>query len=99
MQKLREEYGPRGLQVVAVHLPRGEFDLNVEKVQAAIADLGITEPSAVDNERTIGEAFGVDAWPAYYLFDAQHKMRVRALGNFGVRMVERTLIRLFKAEQ
>ncbi len=95
LQELRDGYVPKGLQVVAVHMPRGEFDLDVEEVRRVAEELGVTEPCAIDNEHKIGIAFGVDAWPTYFLFDAERKLRRHARGNFGVRMVEQVLIRLF----
>lgn len=95
LQELRERYGPKGLRTVAVHMPRGPFDLDVEKVKKVATEIGITEPCAIDNEHEIGDTFGVDAWPAYFLFDAEGKLRRQAKGNFGVRMIEQALIRLF----
>jgi thiol-disulfide isomerase/thioredoxin len=95
LQILRDTYGPYGLQVVAVHTPRGDFDMDRESVKKVAAEIGITEPCAIDNERAIGDAFGVDAWPAYYFFDGEGKLRRRAVGNFGVRMIEQSLIRQF----
>ena len=95
LQNLRDKYGPKGLLTVAVHRPMNEGDLNVERVKQAISGMGVTEPCAIDNDHTIGDAFGVSAWPTYFLFDAENKLRRQAKGNFGVRMIEQALIRLF----
>ncbi len=49
VQKLQTKYGTFGLRVVAVHLPRGNADLNTALVRTVAAELGMTEPCAVDN--------------------------------------------------
>jgi thiol-disulfide isomerase/thioredoxin len=98
LQKLRDTYGEKGLQVVAIHMPRGEFDLDIEKVKAVAIELGVTEPCAIDNEHTLGERFGVDAFPTYFLFGADGRLKRHAKGNFGVRMIEQALLRMYGEE-
>jgi hypothetical protein len=73
----------------------GEFDLDEETVRKVAEDLGITEPCLLDNDHKIGDALGVDAWPTYFLFDEQGRLRRHAKGNFGVRMIEQALIRMY----
>jgi thiol-disulfide isomerase/thioredoxin len=92
----REQYGPQGLNVVAIHMPRQESDTNVEAVRADIAAMGITEPCAIDNEHTIGERFENQFWPAYFLFDAEGAMRSRTAGDAGLKMLEGALKRLME---
>ena len=99
LQKLRDEYGPKGLEVVAVHRPMGEFDLDEAKVLEVAKELGITEKLIFDNDHSIGDELKVDAWPTYFLFDKEGKMRRHAKGNFGVRMIEQALIRLFDEDE
>jgi thiol-disulfide isomerase/thioredoxin len=98
LQKLREEYGLKGLQVIGVHRPMGDFDLDEAEIRKVAAELGITEPCALDNDHKIGDALGVDAWPTYFLFDAEGRLRRYAKGNFGVRMIEQALIRMYGEE-
>jgi thiol-disulfide isomerase/thioredoxin len=99
LRKWEETYGPKGLKVVAVHMPRSEAELGVEKVKAAIAEYGITDPCAIDNEHEIGDRFQTAGlWPHYFLFDADGKMRSRAAGDAGLKMIEASLKRLFKAD-
>jgi thiol-disulfide isomerase/thioredoxin len=98
LQKLRDEYANKGLQVVAVHRPMSDFDLDIEEIQKVATHLGLTEPCALDNDHKIGDALGVDTWPTYFLFDAEGKLRRHAMGNFGVRMIEQALIRMYKED-
>ena len=95
LQKLRDEYGPKGLEVISVHRPMGEFDLDEAKVLEVAKELGITEKLIFDNDHSIGDELKVDGWPTYFLFDKEGKVRRHAKGQFGVKMIEQALIRLF----
>jgi hypothetical protein len=99
LREWKETFCPRGLKVVAVHMPRSEAELDVEKVKAAIAEHEITEPCAIDNDHEIGDRFQTAGlWPHYFLFDADGKMRSRAAGDAGLKMIDTSLRRLFEAE-
>jgi len=86
-----------GLRVVAVHVPRDEADRDVENVREAINTFNITEPCAVDNEHKLRDAFGNEEKdiPAYYLFDAEGKLRSFAAGENGLSIIATVLERLF----
>jgi thiol-disulfide isomerase/thioredoxin len=100
LQAWKETYGKQGLRFVAVHAPRGEDDLDAEKVRAAIAQFAIDEPCAIDNEHALVDRFQLNGlWPHYFLFDAEGKLRGRSAGNAGLAMVESSLKRLLEQEQ
>jgi hypothetical protein len=84
------------LRVVAVHMPRHEADTDVEAVREAVATYQITEPCAVDNEHRLRDAFQNEQGyvPAYYLFDAEGKLRGFAAGEFGLKVIGPALERL-----
>ncbi|HEX8458139.1 MAG TPA: redoxin domain-containing protein [Pyrinomonadaceae bacterium] len=88
------------LRVIAVHMPRYESDTDTEKVREAISLNNITEPCAVDNEHKLREAFQNEQGyvPAYYLYDAEGKLRSFAAGERGLSMVKATLERLLPAD-
>ena len=92
----RDELKAQGLRVIAVHMPRYEADTDVEAVRAAIATYNITEPCGVDNEHKLREAFQNDQGyvPAYYLFDAEGKLRSFAAGERGLDLLKAALDRL-----
>ena len=92
----RDELKEQGLRVVAVHMPRYEADTDVEAVRNAISIHGITEPCGVDNEHKLREAFQNNQGyvPAYYLFDAEGKLRGFAAGERGVDLLKATLDRV-----
>ena len=95
----RDQYGTDGLRVIAVHMPRYEADTDVEAVREAIARHNITEPCAVDNGHKLRDAFHNEHGyvPAYYLFDAEGKLKSFAAGERGLSMLTSALERLLAA--
>ena len=92
----REKYGPAGLRLVAIHMPRYPADVDVNAVREAVKQYGITDPSAIDNEHKLRDAFHNENGyvPAYYLFDEQHKLKSFAAGEYGVKVIEPALERM-----
>ncbi len=95
LQEFLDTYREQGLQLISVHMPRSEADMDVEKVKAAVKELGLTGPCAIDNDHTLGDRFQTGGvWPCYFLFDAEGKLRSRAAGALGIKMAENSLKRL-----
>jgi thiol-disulfide isomerase/thioredoxin len=99
LQELRDQHAAAGLRTVAVHMPRYEADTDVEAVREAVATYNISEPCAVDNEHKLRDAFQNDKGyvPAYYLFDAEGKMRGFAAGENGLKMIAPAVERVLAA--
>ena len=95
----RDRRRAEGLRVIAVHMPRYEADTDVEAVREAISLHNITEPCAVDNEHKLRDAFQNEHGyvPAYYLFDAQGKLKSFAAGERGLDMLTSAVERLLAA--
>ena len=95
----REAHRDAGLRVIAVHMPRYPSDVDLSGVREAIAKYGIEEVCAVDNEHRLRDAFQNDQGyvPAYYLFDAEGKLRGFAAGERGIDLIAPTLKRLLAA--
>ena len=82
--KWQAEYGPRGLEVIAVHQSRGPEELDLAKVtEDAHGPMGITWPLAIDNAHTLVGRFQNQFVPAYYVFDRDHKLVHRQAGDRG----------------
>jgi thiol-disulfide isomerase/thioredoxin len=92
----RDELREQGLRVIAVHMPRYEADTDIEQVREAISTHGIVEPCAIDNEHKLRDAFQNDHGyvPAYYLFDAEGKLKGFAAGERGLDMLKTALERM-----
>jgi hypothetical protein len=76
-------------------MPRYETDTDVDAVRAAVEAHGIAEPSAVDNQHKLRDAFLNENGyvPAYYLFDGEGKLRSFAAGERGLNMIAPALHR------
>ena len=101
LQELKSKYKDQGLRSVAIHMPRYEADTDIEKVKATVAEHCIDDVCAIDNEHKLKEAFlNEQGWvPVYYLFDAEGKLKSRAAGEFGIRVITGALEKMFGAHQ
>ncbi len=86
----RERYG-EDLQMVGIHMPRQEEDMDIAAVRDAIESFSIPDPIGIDNTHEVGEAFENRFWPAYFLFDPDGKLRARTAGDVGLEMLEKHL--------
>jgi len=94
-----ETYRDDGLQLLSVHMPRMEADMDVATVRAAAKELALTGPCAIDNAHTVGDLFQTGGvWPCYFLFDAEGRLRSRAAGSLGLKMAENSLKRMLAPE-
>ena len=95
LQNLLETYTVQGLQLISVHMPRMEADMDVGKVGVAVKEIGLTGPCAIDNAHALGDRFQTGGvWPCYFLFDAEGRLRSRAAGIRGLKMAENSLKRM-----
>lgn len=94
----RDAYAPQGLQVVGIHMPKQESDLDVAKVKEDIAHFGLTHPILVDNRHAIAERFQNQFVPAFFLFDREGKLFFRAAGDKGLQNLKPKLEQLFAAK-
>jgi len=88
LQTWRDNYVPRGLKMVAIHCPRMKTDTDINKVEKAIEEYGITEPCGIDNMHKAKKAFDNELWPAYFIFDQEGNLKRRAAGKAGLSMLE-----------
>ena len=94
-----ETYQSDGLQLLSVHMPRMDADMDVEKVRTVASELALTGPCAIDNAHTVGDLFQTGGvWPCYFLFDAGGRLRSRAAGSLGLKMAENSLKRMLAPE-
>jgi thiol-disulfide isomerase/thioredoxin len=92
----RDRFGPQGLEVIAIHQPRGPEELDIARVTAdAQGAMGLTQRCAVDNEHTLVDRFANQFVPGYYVFNRNHELRHFQAGDKGydriVSAIERVL--------
>jgi thiol-disulfide isomerase/thioredoxin len=95
LQAWRDNYVPKGLQMISIHCPRMKEDTNIEKVKSAIEECGIVEPCGIDNMHKVKKAFDNDLWPAYFIFDGKGNLKRRAAGKAGLAMLGPVLDKMF----
>lgn len=99
--ELRDEREREGLRVIAVHMPLQESDADVEAVRDAVMQQQIKEPCAVDNQHVLRDAFQNDKGyvPAYYLFDAEGRLRGFAAGEHGLSVIVPVIDRVLSTKK
>src|SRR5215467_1465198 len=75
IQAWAAKYKDAGLVVIGVHAPEFGFEKDRANVEAAIRELGVAFPVAVDSDRTIWRAFRNEYWPADYFVDVKGRIR------------------------
>ncbi|MFT8311124.1 MAG: TlpA disulfide reductase family protein [Sporolactobacillus sp.] len=93
VQSIREKYKGE-LNVVAIHMPLSEADLDVNEVARVAAMHSITEPVLIDNTHRLADAFGNRFVPAYYLFSADGQLFEYHMGERGAMRIHKTADRL-----
>lgn len=97
VNELRDEYNDR-LNVVAVHMPRSEDDLDLAVIEKMAESHDIIQPILVDSKHVITDAFENKYVPAYYVFDKEGKLRHFQAGGSGMPMLRKRLERVLNEE-
>ncbi|MBT2678394.1 TlpA family protein disulfide reductase [Bacillus sp. ISL-35] len=93
VNELRDTYKDK-LNVMAVHMPRSEQDMNMDEIKQTAEEHQISQPIFIDDELKLTNAFENQYVPAYYLFDKDGLLRHFQAGGSGMKMFEKRLIRL-----
>ena len=89
-----EKYKDSGLVVIGVHTPEFAFERNINNVRAAVSNLKIEYPVAIDNEYKIWRSFDNRYWPAHYFIDAKGRRRFHHFGEGEYDQSEQAIQRL-----
>ncbi len=98
INELRDEY-EEDLNVVAVHMPRSEDDLDMQVIEQVAQGHDISQPIYVDSEHKLTEAFENQYVPAYYVFDKEGQLRHFQAGGSGMKMLRKRLNRVLEKEE
>ncbi|MGP4075051.1 TlpA family protein disulfide reductase [Halobacillus sp. K22] len=98
VNEFRDEYS-ENLNVIAVHMPRSEKDLDLDQIQEVAKEHGITQPIYVDNQHALTDAFENQYVPSYYVFDEEGKLRHFQAGGGGVKMLRKRVNRVLGINQ
>lgn len=95
VNEFRDEFKDK-LNVVAVHMPRSEKDLDIEQIKEVAEKFDITQPIFVDNEHKLTDAFENQYVPAYYVFDAKGELRHFQAGGDGMKLLTKRVNRVLE---
>jgi thiol-disulfide isomerase/thioredoxin len=91
MRGWEAKYKEAGLVVLGVHSPEFSFEKEIENVERAVHEQGITYPVAVDSDFGIWQAFDNHYWPADYYIDGKGRIRHRHFGEGDYEECERVI--------
>ncbi len=93
VNEFRDEYKDK-LNVIAVHMPRSEKDLDLDEIKKVAEEHSISQPIFVDSEHKLTDAFENEYVPAYYVFDEEGQLRHFQAGGGGMKMLTKRVNRV-----
>ena len=98
LPKLYELANRYQINLVAVHMPRSEYDKNIAQVKDVVRKMGMKEAVYIDDNMYLTQLFQTRFVPTYYLFDDTMMLRhVQVAGS--MRLLESKIQRLQKEVQ
>ncbi|MFS0861310.1 TlpA disulfide reductase family protein [Fredinandcohnia sp. 179-A 10B2 NHS] len=93
VNEFRDQYKDK-LNVIAVHMPRSENDLDLEEIKQVAEQHDIKQPIFVDSDLKLNDKFENQYVPAYYVFDKEGKLRHFQAGGSGMKMLTKRVNRV-----
>jgi thiol-disulfide isomerase/thioredoxin len=98
VQQWKDDWESKGVKFISIHQAKSESDLNLDKIEADLKKMNMTQPVAADNDFKIIDAFSNEFMPAFYIFDSEGKMRHFQAGDRGYDRLLDRLARLLEEE-
>jgi hypothetical protein len=96
MREWHRKYGPSGLVVLGVHVPRFRFAQDPLLIQRAIERLAISYPVVVDNQQLVWTRYENRVWPTKHVIDRDGFVRYRGVGEGSYLQIEHSLQALLR---
>lgn len=88
------------LQMVSIHTPLSVEDMNDDGVMDAVAAFDLEMPVALDgDDGALADAFHIQVLPAFFVFDAEGRLRLYHAGPAALEPVGRALERLMHDDE
>jgi thiol-disulfide isomerase/thioredoxin len=94
--KWHDKYKDKGLEIIGVHSPEFDFEMNIKNVQRAVDKWGIKYPVVLDNEHATWNAFMNRYWPRKYLIDIDGYIVWDHIGEGGYEEAEKKIQELLE---
>ena len=92
----QSKYADDGLVIIGVHSPEFQFEHELENVQQAVTDFGISWPVVQDNDFKTWRAYENSYWPAKYLIDKDGIIRYNHFGEGSYQETEKQIRKLLE---
>ncbi|PKN19136.1 MAG: TlpA family protein disulfide reductase [Deltaproteobacteria bacterium HGW-Deltaproteobacteria-6] len=90
MDKLRNQYRQKGLEIMAVNIGQTK-----ERVKTFAAELGVSYPLVIDEDKKSAGLYGVTDVPRTYVIDRKGIVRYRILGGASPELLKKLILGLF----
>lgn len=94
LRALYSDHSRADLEIVGVHSPETPYEGNLDNLLASFKEQGIRWPVAVDNDFTIWNDYGIQAWPTQLIFDRHGVLRKTVVGEGQDQLVNDTVAQL-----
>jgi DNA-binding beta-propeller fold protein YncE len=74
LARLEKKHANDPFLVVGVHTQKFDAEPEIDRLRASVIRYGIAHPVAIDGDRGIWEAWGVNAWPTVIVLDAKGRV-------------------------
>ncbi len=81
IKKWDAQYRDQGLTIIGVHTPELDFERDIDQLRDEVAKLGIKYPVVTDQDYSTWKAYGVEAWPTFFVLDKQGRVRWTHVGE------------------
>ena len=92
------KYKEKNFMMIGIHTPEFEFEKELNNVEHACRDLGVTWPVVLDNDRVNWNNFANRYWPAKYIADKDGKIVYEHFGEGGYEKTENIIRKLIGEE-
>ncbi len=95
IKTFRDEYKDK-LNVLAVHMPRIENDLNIKEIKEIAKKHDISQPIFIDNEMKLSDVFENQSVPAYFVFDHNGKLSHSQMSDTSMKALVKHINRILE---
>jgi hypothetical protein len=97
LREWHHTYKDQGLVIIGNHYPEFSHEKELDNVKAALIELDVPYPVALDNNGLTWRAYSNRYWPTLYLIDKQGRIRYSHIGE-GAYADTETAIQVLLAE-
>jgi thiol-disulfide isomerase/thioredoxin len=94
LRALYRDHRSGDLAIIGIHTPETAYESDRKNVVANLKALGIVWPVAIDNDKTLWNAYDTEYWPTQLIFDRHGILRKTVIGDSQDQLVDDTVAQL-----